>query len=261
MIMKQIIQPTAIAALCLLALPTELNAKVAQYDIDWRGLPIGEVTFTLDQGEQNYRLSYEVRSTGFLSLFFEFESRGYSSGLIRNDQIVATTHSAISSVRGEPRSWSVGFELDGELAHLDVQEDGEREPVPEALQRAPDPLALALTALKDAAPGAQLAGQSFDGRRAVKLNMACNEQGEATQQLVCLVDGELLAGASKRYREDHGDDDPPVRRPIQITLEREIMPDARMIEGFGDGWWPVELEAESRYGIVRAVLNRPPVTE
>ena len=248
--MQQILTKTGtfwlISGMFAVGLADPANAADARYEIDWHGLSIGEFDMSFESGESQYKVSYEARSTGILALVFPFNSRGYSSGLIADGEIIATSHSAISNVRGKPRSWNVGFDLDGSVAFLDVQEDDERDPVPAKLQQAPDPLGLALSALKDAAPGSQLQGQSFDGRRSVKLNMNCGEQTD-TDLLRCEVEGELQAGASQRWRNEHGDE-PPVRRPVNITLARNVI---------GEDWWPIEMSVESRYGPVRVRLITP----
>lgn len=239
---------TRIAGLLLAGVLTAnvASASQAHYSIDWRGLNVGEITFDLEHAETAYRIAYEVRSTGILAFFFAFESRGYSSGIVLEDRLIATSHSAISTVRGEARSWSVGFGLDGEVAHLEVQEDDERETVPMELRKAPDPLALALSAIKDASPGAKLGGQSFDGRRAIKVDMTCQDPGPDPLELICNLQGELLAGASKRWQDEDGDD-PPAERPVTVTLARHVL---------GEGWWPVRLAVDSKWGPVTAQLVR-----
>jgi hypothetical protein len=128
--------------------------------------------------------------------------------------------------------------------------------VPAALQIAPDPLALALGAIGAAAPGARLTGASFDGKRVLRLEGACAEElvalaeappGAAAaadrETLACSIDGEVAAGASRRWKgRSMRDDD---RRPVAVWLGRGILEDA---------FWPVRVEAPTRYGTVTVRL-------
>ena len=221
------------------------QANVAAYELAWRGVAIGEFEVAVDAEAERYHISYEARSTGILAVFFPFESRGWSAGAISDGEVLASNHSAMSSFRDQERNWTIGFGADGAVTELDINADGdEREPVPAALQRAPDPLALALSALQDASPGVEIEGQSFDGRRAVRVEMSCPEADENDVELTCTIEGELLAGASKRWRDEH-EGEPPVRRPVNVRLSRTVM---------NDLWWPVWLEVESRFGPVTATM-------
>ena len=131
--------------------------------------------------------------------------------------------------------------------------DEQRDPVPPALQKAPDPLALALGATRIAAPGARLEGVSFDGKRAVRFELACADAEQALapddpavsihSALDCTVDGELIAGASRRWQSGRDTD----RRPTRVLLGRGIVPGR---------YWPVRVEAETRFGMVVVRLTR-----
>jgi hypothetical protein len=128
----------------------------------------------------------------------------------------------------------------------------EREPVPIELRVAPDPVSLALVAIARAAPGARLGGQSFDGRRALRAELACDDAGQAgpTTELGCTISGRLLAGASRSWR--NRDPSDAEREPWRVWLRPGLQ---------GQGFWPVRLEAPSRFGTVNARLvglKRPP---
>ena len=117
----------------------------------------------------------------------------------------------------------------------------------------PDPLALALGATRTAAPGARLEEVSFDGKRAVRFELACANTERAfasddpavpiQSELDCTVDGELVAGASRRWQRGRDTDRPPAR----VLLSREIVPGR---------YWPVRVEAETRFGMVIVRLIR-----
>ena len=131
----------------------------------------------------------------------------------------------------------------------------DREPVPMGLQVGPDPLSLALLALDGAGPGTRMTGRAFDGRRAFELSSACADAVEVLPEtgeaLLCTVEGKLLAGASRRWR-DRGQP-PEERPPARIWLGRDVVT---------DGWWPVRMEASTRWGTVIVRLVGPsPATE
>jgi Protein of unknown function (DUF3108) len=244
--------------LVLVALPGTSQAQaarlVAGYEIEWQGLPIGAFETDLVNGEGTYRVTYRARTTGFLGWLYPFSSQGSSEGSRISTQHMPQYYQGTSHRSDDGSSWAVRFDADGRAVQVEVPADdlADREPVPAALQVAPDPLALALAAIGAAAPGAQLAGTSFDGRRALRFEVACAEDlvaladpppGAAAaaerEALACAVDGELTAGASRRWQgRSMRDDD---RKPVAVWLGRGILEDA---------FWPVRVEAPTRYGIV-----------
>jgi hypothetical protein len=248
--------------LVLVALPGTSHAQAervfAGYQIEWQGLPIGAFETEVLTGPDTYRITYRARTTGFLGWLWPFSSEGSSEGTHAAMQPMPQYYQVSSRRRDENDSWAVRFGADGRAIHVDmpVEELAEREPVPPALQVAPDPLALALAAIGAAAPGAQLTGTSFDGKRVLRLEGSCAENlvaladappGAAAaaerEALACTVDGELIAGASRRWQgRSMRDDD---REPVAVWLGRGILDDA---------FWPVRVEAPTRYGIVTVRL-------
>jgi hypothetical protein len=230
----------------------------AAYEIEWQGLPIGAFETELLTEAESYQVSYRARTTGFLGWLWPFSSEGSSEGSLAALQPKPQYYQVTSRRRDENDRWAVRFGADGRAIHVDVsiEELAEREPVPAALQVAPDPLALALRAIGAAAPGAKLAGASFDGKRVLRLEGACAEELVALadaasgavaaaerEALACSVDGEVAAGASRRWQgRSMRDDD---RRPVSIWLGRGILEDA---------FWPVRVEAPTRYGTVTVRL-------
>ena len=230
----------------------------AAYEIEWQGLPIGAFETELLTEAESYQVSYRARTTGFLGWLWPFSSEGSSEGSLAALQPKPQYYQVTSRRRDENDRWAVRFGADGRAIHVDVsiEELAEREPVPAALQVAPDPLALALGAIGAAAPGAKLAGASFDGKRVLRLEGACAEELVALadaasgavaaaerEALACSVDGEVAAGASRRWQgRSMRDDD---RRPVSIWLGRGILEDA---------FWPVRVEAPTRYGTVTVRL-------
>ncbi len=237
--------------------PAQADRLFAGYEIEWQGLPIGTFETELSTGEDSYRVSYRARTTGILGWLFPFTSEGSSEGT-RAMQVMPARYQGQSSWRDDRHFWVVRFDGDGRVTQVELPEEDrlEREPVPASLQVAPDPLALALRAIGAAAPGARLDGASFDGKRALRFELACADDlvpladpppgaAAAAEQgaLACTVNGELAAGASRRWKGSSMRDDD--REPVAVWLGRGILKDA---------FWPVRVEAPTSYGTVTARL-------
>jgi hypothetical protein len=248
--------------LVLVALPGTSQAQAARlfagYEIEWQGLPIGAFETEVWNGETSYRVTYRARTTGFLSWLWPFSSEGSSEGSLAAMRPMPEYYQVTSRRRDESDRWAVHFGADGRAVQVEVaaEELAEREPVPAGLQVAPDPLALAFAAIVDAAPGAKLTGASFDGKRVLRLQGSCAEDlvaladaspgaaaAAAREALACTVDGDLAAGASRRWQgRSMRDDD---RKPVAVWLGRGILEDT---------FWPVRVEAQTRYGTVTVRL-------
>jgi len=249
----------AAGALALSILSQAAHAQdrlFAGYAIDWEGLHIGAFEAQLVTEPGRYQLSYATRTEGLIGWLFPFVAEGWSRGTRTAGEIVPEHFQGDSAWRDRTRTWAVAFDGDGQVVEIDVPEEDlqDRDPVPPALQVAPDPLALALDSIISAAPGVQRTGTSFDGRRAIRFALDCAPtmegfhdvpagaaaaaEGEA---LACTVAGELVAGASRRWR-DRGDEE---REPATVWLRGGIL------EG---SLWPVRVVAETRYGTVTAQL-------
>ena len=254
----------ALLTLALAASPGASQALAerlfAGYAIEWQGLPIGVFETELVTDDDSYRVSYEARTTGILGWLFPFVSQGSSEGRRTAAEVMPQSYQGGSRRRDDSSSWAVRFGADGRAVEVEVPEEDrvDREPVPPALQVAPDPLGLALGAIDAAMPAARFSGTSFDGKRALRFELACADAlaplGDAPsgaaaaaddEALACTVDGELIAGASRRWQgRTMRDDD---RRPAAVWLGRGI---------FADGFWPMRVEAPTRYGTVVARLVR-----
>ena len=241
--------------LVLVVLPGASQAQAerlfAGYEIEWQGLPIGAFETELLTEAESYRVSYRARTTGFLGWLWPFSSEGSSEGSLAAMRPMPQYYQVTSRRRDESDRWAVRFAADGRAIQVDVpvEERLEREPVPAALQVAPDPLALALAAIGAAAPGAQLTGTSFDGKRALRFEVACAEDlvaladappGAAAaaerEALACTVDGELAAGASRRWQGRSMRDD---ERAPGRGVARPRHPRGRVLAGAGRGADPL----------------------
>lgn len=218
----------------------------ATYAFSWAGIEVGILEARVQLAADTYRARWEGRTTGIVGSLFPFESRGTAQGRSEGGRLEVARYGGESSWRDGSSAWQVTFDAAGRAAavELPASERARRDPVPAELQVAPDPATLALTAIAAASPGARLDARSFDGRRAIGFALACGEAEPVTGgELSCAVSGELLAG---RLRDsplpEQGRAD---REPVQVWLRRGVQ---------GDGYWPVRLEAASRFGTVTGRL-------
>jgi hypothetical protein len=244
------------SCLCLLGSGASLAQErlEAAYELRWRGLEIARFEVTLAADEAAYRVAYAARTTGFIAWLFPFTSAGASEGGMAGPAPAPEHYTGRSIRRDGTSTWSVDFGPEGDARRVEVKvpEDEERDPVPDALRVAPDPLALALQATRAAAPGIRFAGTSFDGKRAVRFELVCEPAERALvpddlalaigSALGCTLDGEVVAGASRRWPSGRDAE----RRPAQVLLSREIV---------GGRYWPVRVEAQTRFGAVVARLT------
>ena len=220
------------------------ESMTAVYAFSWAGLDVGRLEILLEADGGGYRASWEAGTAGLVGTLFPFSSQGSAEGRRDGERYLPSRYDGRSDWRDGGSQWRVAFAADGRATQIEIPADdlAGREPVPEALRVGPDPASLALAAIARAAPGIRLDGQSFDGRRAVRIELACADV-DATTDLACTVSGRLLAGASRAWRErSQGEAE---REPWRVWLRTGV---------HGDGFWPVRLEAPSRFGTVEARL-------
>lgn len=217
------------------------ESMTAVYAFSWAGVDVGTLEVLLEAEQGGYRASWEAGTAGLVGAMFPFRSQGSAIGRRDGDRFLPMSFDGRSSWRDGGSQWRVAFAADGRATQIEVpaEDRAGREPVPQALQIGPDPASLALSAIARAAPGARLDGQSFDGRRAVRLELACAE-AQPSAELPCTISGHLLAGGS-HDRPRHESE----RQPWRVWLREGV---------HGDGFWPVRLEAPSRFGTVGARL-------
>jgi hypothetical protein len=261
--MRSLAPPLLAAALLATALAGPAAAATGEpleagYVIRWSGIEIGRFTTELRRNAERYHLAYQARTSGPLRWLVGLESDGWAIGRLVEGGVEAEHFRGESSWRTGAGYWRISFAEDGRAteATVDAATRADREPVPEALRRGPDPLSLMLAAMQAATPGEVVDGQSFDGRRAMRYTLACEAESSPIQPvalglapregLVCAADGELLAGRSKRWG-DRMDAETRDREPVRIWLVPEIG---------GMPHWPVRIEAESSWGTVTVELER-----
>lgn len=221
----------------------------ATYELSWNGIEVATAESELSRDPGGYKLVWRGETSGFLGLVYPFTSEAMSEGIRHGGGLTPVLHTGQSLRQEETNAWTVTFDASGRAVRVEIPEDDrlERDPVPAELQVGPDPLSLALLALDRVGPGVRQTGTAFDGRRVIRLDAACADAPEPLADigpaLLCTVEGELVAGASRRWRER--DQPREERPPARVWLTRGELT---------DGWWPVLVEATTRWGTVTARL-------
>jgi hypothetical protein len=268
--MPRISMTLFLSLLVLLAPPTSLASDEeslatsaartlqAGYVVRWGGIEIGRFDTELRRTGAEYHLGYHARTSGPLGWVVDFSSTGWSAGRLDADTAAPRHFRGQSRWRDGEGFWRVSFGADGRVTELELDEAtrADREPVPDAIQQGPDPLALMLQAMLEASAGERVEGRSFDGRRAMRYELACATEpspvqpvalgAETYQALLCEADGALLAGRSKRWS-DRAEQQGRERSPVRIWLVPAVG---------GLPHWPVRIEADSRYGTVSVELTQ-----
>ena len=205
----------------------------------------GRLEVLLEADGGGYRASWEAGTAGLVGTLFPFSSQGSAEGRRDGERYLPSRYDGRSEWRDGGSQWRVAFAADGRATQIEVPADdlAGREPVPEALRVGPDPASLALAAIARAAPGIRLDGQSFDGRRAVRVELACADGGRRRRN------------SPARYRAACS----PVPRAPGASARRARPSGSRGASGCAPactatGFWPVRLEAPSRFGTVAARL-------
>ena len=223
------------------------GALTAVYVFSWAGMDVGELRAEVVETGEGYRTVWSGRTTGLIGTLFPFTSSGAAQGRRAGARYLPDAYDGQSRWRDGGGAWRVEFGQDGRASAVQVPPADlvDREPVPAALRQGPDPASLALMAIAAAGPGARLAAVSFDGKRAVGFDLACAATIVATDgELACSVESRLLAGASRQWRERQPE--PDQRLPVRVWLRPSVAVDE---------FWPVRVEAPSRFGTIAARLT------
>jgi hypothetical protein len=229
-----------------LVAPSHAAAQKIAYGVRWGSLPVARVEFEVALEADSYRAGYRARSAGILDWLHPFASEGQSEGRYLGASAQPERFSARSSGEDYASVWRVEFDPAGQAVRIEAppSDATERSPVPPELKKGPDPLALGLTAIAAARPGLERSGHTFDGRRALAVSLACADAPSADGLLACDVQGRVLAGGL--YRRASASRPRP---PTRVWLAQDIV---------AGSWWPVRVEAETRWGTVTAELAEPP---
>ena len=124
----------------------------AAYEVSWAGIAVGRVETSLDGGavdDAGYRLSWQGTTVGLAQSLFPFASAGSSEGRRVDGRILSGRFAGETRWSDGGSRWLVTFAADGHAGRIELAPDSRaaREPVPAALQLAPDPMALLLQAV------------------------------------------------------------------------------------------------------------------
>ena len=232
----------------LLADAAAAGQLTAGYEVRWAGIAVGRVETSLGGEGAAYRLVWQGRTVGLAETMFPFASAGSSEGRREQGRVVSERFTGESRSGDRSSHWRVTFGADGRAGRIELSPDtgAEREPVPAALQAGPDPLALLLQAIEQAAPGLSASGTGFDGRRVTRYELSCDDTPVPVDadraELACTIEGRLLAGAARGSAQAASG---WRREPIRAWLRTGLRP---------GGWWPVRIEVPARIGSVEVRL-------
>ncbi|MCG5239258.1 DUF3108 domain-containing protein [Azospirillum doebereinerae] len=230
----------------------------ATYRVHVGGVAVLDVAATLEMTGVAYKMEVKAQTDGFLGRMFPWQTVSRSEGAVRPDRLVPARHSQSSVFRGKPRSVTLEYDGQGNVAAtvLPPPEEDDREPVPDAQKRgAYDPLSGFLAVLTAAARGEACTRSLpvYDGRR--RYDMIFEDVGPrlvgASRYSVfagaarqCRVSYRPVAGYGKNppsgafWRRESG---PSERPPADLWLA-PVVP--------GEPPLPVRLETESDLGAV-----------
>jgi hypothetical protein len=224
----------------------------AAYRVTWLGLLVAEGTIAARTDADGYVVAYSFGTAGFLRVLADAQAAAEARGRLAGDRATPRSFVADGRWRDHTHRSRLDFNPDGTIATMQVDaDDADREPVPQALRQAPDPLSLAVEAALGAAAGRTLDGRSFDGRRAAEARLACGGLEAVSDgtgrpdvpALRCEMTARLVAGASRRYRGRSTRLD----GPITVWLEPAVVPGVA---------WPIRVDAPTTWGHVIATLER-----
>ena len=239
------------------SLPANLTAH---YSIEWLGLVVGEVAWSLSSTADAYGFAMTARSAGTARTFVDVTSQVEATGLLCAASACARQYQSRTKVRNGEYRRHVRYDSDGKanLVEFVVPEDGwgrERAPVPQEQQIGPDPVGAMLALMARAQPGRTATGRSFDGKQVVHYRLSCpaalsavpassNAVPHEGAGYACSLKADVVAGRalSEEAEESYRD------RPA-VTIWMAAMPTAGQLI-------PLQFAYKSRLGTARGTLTR-----
>ena len=254
---SRLLPPAFLAGLLALSpQPAAAETLLARYVVRTAGLHVMDVEAQFELDGPRYRVRAHVRTTGLAGVFAHGDHVTSVEGEWRGGEPTPLRYRAEGVWRGGPRAVVLDWPSPGQpvLRRLEPPNQGEREPVPEALARnTTDALSALARLVRTVARTGRCDGTAavYDGRRRVDYTAASAgrqtlpaEGGFAGEALRCTVESRLLAG-----RRD--DQDPAEARRPQ-TASVWLAPPLP-----GRDPIPVRVELPNRwFGTTRAVLVR-----
>lgn len=253
----------------------------AEYKFYWKGLLVSSAETQLKTTDETYDFALDFRMRGVAKLFANGRSKAKVSGRLDGDSAMPLQYETDGRWDGDDYAQTMTFDSDGSLIDQKLDwpeewiEDNKREPVPEEMQRGPDPASLVVklvsTPLEQATSGTPFKVRSFDGDSVFEYGITCQPEpvilepsshspysGEAYE---CGFGGELLAGkriltekqkkkAEKRRRKAE-------KRRAKGKKEEEDVPPKLWVQSFQNGAYllPVRAELSTGMGKVRMYLS------
>lgn len=206
----------AIASTALWAQGVQAQDDLAAvFNFYWKGFLVSTAEADLRLQEEQYDIGISFRMRGIAKLFANGRSAVTSSGLLLPDGgVKPLAYKSEGRWDGEDYMRALTFSADGQLSNMDQEwpeewlEKYPREPVPEDMQKGPDPASLAVALLRAKLPADMDSNpvtiRAFDGDSVFDWQLSCLPQttllekhgkspfyGEARE---CHVEAELVAG-------------------------------------------------------------------
>lgn len=186
----------------------------AEYKFYWKGLLVSSAETQLTKTAETYDFALDFRMRGVAKLFANGRSAAKVSGRLDGGNAMPFQYETEGRWDGDDYAQTMTFGADGSLIDQKLDwpeewiEDNKREPVPEDMQRGPDPASLVVklisTPLEQTTDDTPFTVRSFDGDSVFEYGITCQPEpvvleesshspysGEAYE---CGFDGELLAG-------------------------------------------------------------------
>lgn len=252
----------------------------AAYKFYWKGLLVSSAETQLTKTDGTYDFALDFRMRGMAKLFANGHTATRVSGRLDGEDPLPVRYNESGRWDGKDYSQLMTFDDQGSLVEqkLDWPEkwskDNKREPVPEDMQRGPDPASLVVklirTPLARATNGTPFTVRSFDGDSVFEYGITCQAEpvvleesshspysGEAYE---CGFGGELLAG--KRILTEKQKKKAEKRR-LKAEKRRakgkedDDIPPKLWVQSFEDGAYllPVRAEVSTRMGKVVMYLS------
>lgn len=227
------------------------------YQFSWGGMPVAHVTERIEENEQSYRMTSDIRTSGLVRIFDRHTSHAQTQGILNGQQLQPQYYTSHFTTNGKPQVIELTYDQDGEVVK-DVQQparepDDPRPPVPEeAKAGSVEPLTMLLK-LRRELHAALKAGEThfsfpmYDGKRLAQLHFEIAEPmmvrvgGKRVKALHVIASRQPIAGFKAKELKKIAKGEPklhvyfseaPQLLPVSIsldvalgTLTGELLPD------------------------------------
>lgn len=231
----------------------------ARYTIHWMGAQVASSALSLRLDESGYGLALTARTEGLLRTFVDARTRLEATGNGMAAQARPLVYRTDTQVRREDVRRHVTFDAQGRATVIErtLPRKGwgsQREPVPQALQAGPDPVAAMMRLFADP-PASQLSLRAFDGVQSTEYRYRCMAQTEmlpvsphtayAGPTRRCFLSFEVIAGRAIDEEASEARERERQRPPATLWIAP--------VRG-SSLWVPVRFEQKGRLGTVTGYL-------